>query len=404
MTKVWNFNSWNGWFDAKKGYIVGDIIYHMEMKTFLACLAAGLAEVGAVAQGDVSFHRLAMSEDMTVYDLAELRMTADTVLAYQFPSGGWPKNHQWQRRDIDGREQAERAKLREAMRSTGIGSTIDNDATSQEIVFLAKMYALTRDSRYLKSFVDGINFIINCQYANGGWPQFWPSRGSGYDHVAPYADHITFNDDAMVNVMKLLRDVAEAKSPFDMPELDGDLRSRSRKSFDRGVQCVLDCQIRKDGKLTVWCQQHDEVTLAPAPARAYELPSFTAHGETVDILMLLMDLPNPSDEVKASIKAGVEWLEAHALRGVDFEYFTNEDGKRDRRIVQTGDSSIVNWARYYDLETERPFYCDRDGIKRYDFSEVGYERRNGYSWIGDSPLRVIKRYQKWLKKFGGANR
>lgn len=404
MTKVWNFNSWNGWFDAKKGYIVGDIIYHMEMKTFLACLAAGLAEVGAVAQGDVSFHRLAMSEDMTVYDLAELRMTADTVLAYQFPSGGWPKNHQWQRRDIDGREQAERAKLREAMRSTGIGSTIDNDATSQEIVFLAKMYALTRDSRYLKSFVDGINFIINCQYANGGWPQFWPSRGSGYDHVAPYADHITFNDDAMVNVMKLLRDVAEAKSPFDMPELDGDLRSRSRKSFDKGVQCVLDCQIRKDGKLTVWCQQHDEVTLAPAPARAYELPSFTAHGETVDILMLLMALPNPSDEVKVSIKAGVEWLEAHALRGVDFEYFTNEDGKRDRRIVQTGDSSIVNWARYYDLETERPFYCDRDGIKRYDFSEVGYERRNGYSWIGDSPLRVIKRYQKWLKKFGGANR
>lgn len=376
----------------------------MEMKTFLACLAAGLAEVGAVAQGDVSFHRLAMSEDMTVYDLAELRMTADTVLAYQFPSGGWPKNHQWQRRDIDGREQAERAKLREAMRSTGIGSTIDNDATSQEIVFLAKMYALTRDSRYLKSFVDGINFIINCQYANGGWPQFWPSRGSGYDHVAPYADHITFNDDAMVNVMKLLRDVAEAKSPFDMPELDGDLRSRSRKSFDKGVQCVLDCQIRKDGKLTVWCQQHDEVTLAPAPARAYELPSFTAHGETVDILMLLMALPNPSDEVKVSIKAGVEWLEAHALRGVDFEYFTNEDGKRDRRIVQTGDSSIVNWARYYDLETERPFYCDRDGIKRYDFSEVGYERRNGYSWIGDSPLRVIKRYQKWLKKFGGANR
>lgn len=404
MTKVWNFNSWNGWFDAKKGYIVGDIIYHMEMKTFLACLAAGLAEVGAVAQGDVSFHRLAMSEDMTVYDLAELRMTADTVLAYQFPSGGWPKNHQWQRRDIDGREQAERAKLREAMRSTGIGSTIDNDATSQEIVFLAKMYALTRDSRYLKSFVDGINFIINCQYANGGWPQFWPSRGSGYDHVAPYADHITFNDDAMVNVMKLLRDVAEAKSPFDMPELDGDLRSSSRESFDRGVQCVLDCQIRKDGKLTVWCQQHDEVTLAPAPARAYELPSFTAHGETVDILMLLMALPNPSDEVKASIKAGVEWLEAHALRGVDFEYFTNEDGKRDRRIVQTGDSSIVNWARYYDLETERPFYCDRDGIKRYDFSEVGYERRNGYSWIGDSPLRAIMRYQKWLKKFGGVNR
>ncbi len=374
------------------------------MKTYLMCLAACAAGCGASAQSGVSFHSLAMSKDLSVYDLAELRVTADTVLAYQFPSGGWPKNHQWQRLDMDDRERADRAKLREAMRTTGIGSTIDNDATSQEIVFLAKMYALTRDARYLKSVVNGVNFIVRCQYANGGWPQFWPSRGSGYDHVAPYADHITFNDDAMVNVMLLLRDVAEAKPPFDIPALDGDLRKRSRGSFDKGVQCILDCQIRKDGKLTVWCQQHDEVTLAPAPARAYELPSFTGHGETVGILMLLMDLPNPSDEVKAAVKAAVEWLEAHALRGVEFEYFTNEDGKRDRRIVQTGDSSIVNWARYYDLETERPYYCDRDGIKRYDFSEVGYERRNGYSWLGDSPLRAIKRYEEWVKKFGGADR
>ncbi len=375
----------------------------MQMKTYLACLAACLAEIGVMAQNCVSFHHLAMSENLAVYDSAQLRMTADTVLAYQFPSGGWPKNHQWQNFDIDDRELAERAKLREAMCGNGVGSTIDNDATSQEIVFLAKMYGLTRDARYLKSVVRGVNFIIKCQYANGGWPQFWPSRGSGYDHVAPYADHITFNDEAMVNVMQLLRDVAEAKSPFDIPELDGDLRSRSRKSFDKGVQCILDCQIRKDGKLTVWCQQHDEVTLAPAPARAYELPSFSAHGETVGILMLLMDLPNPSEAVKASVTAGVEWLEAHALRGVEFEYFTNADGKRDRRIVQTGDSTIVNWARYYDLESERPFYCDRDGVKRYDFSEVGYERRNGYSWLGDSPLRAIRQYKKWLEKFGGAD-
>ena len=26
------------------------------------------------------------------------------------------------------------------------------------------------------------------------------------------------------------------------------------------------------------------------------------------------------------------------------------------------------WARFYELETNRPFFCDRDGIKKYDIS------------------------------------
>ena len=56
------------------------------------------------------------------------------------------------------------------------------------------------------------------------------------------------------------------------------------------------------------------------------------------------------------------------------------------------------WARFYDLETNRPFFCDRDGIKKYDISEIGHERRNGYSWYNKDGSKVLKRYEKWKKE------
>ena len=56
------------------------------------------------------------------------------------------------------------------------------------------------------------------------------------------------------------------------------------------------------------------------------------------------------------------------------------------------------WARFYELDTNRPFFCDRDGIKKYDISEIGHERRNGYSWYNNGGLKVLKKYEEWKKK------
>jgi PelA/Pel-15E family pectate lyase len=45
-------------------------------------------------------------------------------------------------------------------------------------------------------------------------------------------------------------------------------------------------------------------------------------------------------------------------------------------------------------------FCDRDGVPHKHLSEIGYERRIGYSWVGDSPKRVIERYKKWCGQHG----
>ena len=58
------------------------------------------------------------------------------------------------------------------------------------------------------------------------------------------------------------------------------------------------------------------------------------------------------------------------------------------------------WARYYDIETNRPFYCDRDGVKKYALAEVGLERRKGYAWLRPWGAKVLAEYGKWRAKHG----
>ena len=81
-----------------------------------------------------------------------------------------------------------------------------------------------------------------------------------------------------------------------------------------------------------------------------------------------------------------------------WDYFTNSEGKRDRRIVNDPKAGDL-WARFYDLETELPFVCDRDGIKKKTLEEIGYERRNGYNWFTNAPHEVIDLYPSWKAKW-----
>jgi len=246
------------------------------------------------------------------------------------------------------------------------------------------------------AFCKGLGYLLEMQYDNGGWPQFYPLKPLNNEGHPFYSNHITFNDDAMHNVLIMLREIYEQRQPYDALQLDAKLLAAAKEAFDKGIECILNCQIRKDGKLTVWCQQHDEVTLAPAPARAYELASFTGSHETASLLELLMSLDEPSDRVVEAVTAAVEWLKAHALQDVTVQVFTNADGLPDRRLVHR--FGHQTWARYYDLQTEEPYVCDRDGIPQPSLEYIGYERRNGYGWYGDTPAHIIRHFPKWLEK------
>ena len=312
----------------------------------------------------------------------------DSILRYQLPNGGWMKNQDWLR----GVDQTE---YRQAL-ETGVGATIDNQATWGEIRHLASYFAaidkMSPKAQAVASAVNrGLEYLLQMQYANGGFPQFYPQKKDEH-----YSRQITFNDGAMVQVLRLLRDVADQRTPFSLMPIPVELRKRCGEAYERGIGCVLSCQVRLKGKLTVWCQQHDCETLQPVGARAYELPSLCGAGETADILRLLMEVRQPSEEIKTAVRSGVEWLRSHALHGKRVETFVNADGKKDLRLIDDPSAPLL-WARFYDLKKQQPFFSDRTGKMFRNFSDIQYEGRNGFAWFGYQPQKLLEEYEVWKK-------
>jgi PelA/Pel-15E family pectate lyase len=198
-----------------------------------------------------------------------------------------------------------------------------------------------------------------------------------------------------VNTMRFLKEIYSDDIAFSAMDLQKDVKQKAQKAFDKGVDCILKTQIVVNGKPTVWCAQHDEVTLAPANARSYELASFSG-AESVGIVLLLMELNRPSKEIIASVEGAVKWFETHKIEGIRLNSFVNKDGLKDLEVVKD-ESAPTLWARFYDLETEKPYFCDRDGIKKESFAEMGHNRRNGYDWYIDAPEKLIQKYPGWKK-------
>jgi PelA/Pel-15E family pectate lyase len=307
---------------------------------------------------------------------------ADQVLLYQRRTGGWSKNIDMARALTED----ERLALDQTKAETD--STIDNGATTTQLRFLALVYSVTRTGRFRTAFEAGFDFLLAAQYPNGGWPQFFPLRDD-------YSRHITFNDDAMVRVMEMLRDAAGGKAPFTF--VDAPRRARASKAVERGIALVLKAQVRVKGRLTAWCAQHDEVTLAPAKARTYEHPSLSG-SESVGILRFLMSISNPSAEVVAAVEAGVAWLRDVPLTGlrVDTRPDASLPGGFDRVVVKDPAAPPI-WARFYEIGTNRPIFSGRDSIVRNDMAAIEHERRVNYAWYGYWPETVLKQYPDWKR-------
>jgi len=353
-------------------------------RRFLLLLIAGLITVTAINAQSLRIIRNALHhDDESWYGSAESLVTARNVLLLQKNNGGWPKNIHFYNKQLSDSDISEQLVQKKDTKD----ATIDNGATYSEMLFLANMYQATRDDIYREAFVKGLSFLFSMQYENGGFRQF--------DRKDGYYTHITFNDNAMSNVLQLMRAVGSNHSLFNGMVSDS-LRCLADDSFKRGIACILKTQYLQNGKRTIWCAQHDENTFLPAKARAYELPSLSG-AESVNLVVLLMELPNPDQCVKDAIVGAMDWFGANRITDKRLEWYVNAEGQRDVRMINSREGNDL-WGRFCDLETNRPFVCDRDGIIKYDLSEIGYERRVGYGWFTDDPGRLFPRYERWKQK------
>jgi PelA/Pel-15E family pectate lyase len=363
-----------------------------------AALAAertpGLA-VPPVPREGFGMRMMPLGREAAYYGSDEARQTADVIVSFQTPAGGWGKNQDY-REGVRQRGQAYVANNishyladvdfdRPRDMEWNYVGTLDNDATSTQLKFLARVQAATPGAAgdaYRRSFEKGIEYLLAAQFPNGGWPQVWPLEGG-------YHDAITYNDDAVTEAAEVLS--SAAKGVGDYSFCPAELRVRAGQAAERALGIILKTQIVIGGKKTIWAQQHDALTLAPAAGRNFE-PAALSSGESAKLLEYLMAIEKPSAEVKASIEAGVAWLKGAAVYGYEWSGGRNAPGGRVL-VAKAGAGPI--WARYYSLTTGKPVFGDRDRTIHDDVNELTLERRNGYAWFGTGPAEALAEYERW---------
>jgi PelA/Pel-15E family pectate lyase len=307
---------------------------------------------------------------------AEARRTADAIVSFQTPSGGWSKRLDFTRPRQPGES------FSAEQRWTWVG-TLDNGATAEQMRFLAGILRAHDEPAYRAAFLRGMEYLLAAQQPTGCWPQAYPLMGG-------YHDAATFNDDAGVNALRVLRGAARGEHAW-VPE---EVRARAAASVERGVGCILATQIEVGGRKTAWGAQHDPITFAPVQARAYEHASLSGR-ESAAILNFLMEIEAPPPAVREAVNAAAAWFRETAVTG--------------QRYVPRGDltpdpAAEPIWARFYEIGTNRPIFSDRDGVVRYALSEIGDERRTGYLWYTDEPATSLRRYERWVRRNGGTAR
>lgn len=322
------------------------------------------------------------------YQTDEAARIADQVVFFQKANGGWEKNVDmaWML------TQAEKTEL-VAKHSDVTETTIDNRTTYPQVAYLGKIISASllksqppnNFPKYKEAFNRGLDYLLASQYENGGFPQFYPLKKG-------YYTHITFNDDAMIGVLKLLREIA--KKDEDYRFVDEGRREKAEKAVEKGKALVLKLQVEIAGKKTVWAAQYDEFSLKPAKARAFEPVSLTS-GESVGIVRYLMLDGKPTPEVVEAIESAVSWYRKNQIKGIRWERIKGEN------VVVKDKNAPPIWARFYQMETMKPIFIGRDSIIRYDVSEIEAERRNGYAWYVEGPLSLLNSdYPKWKAKVG----
>ena len=353
------------------------------------CLTAG-----AVSWNDMCIGK---GVDASWYATAEAQAIADKVLSIQKNSGGWMKNLEINTM-TDAEINTEKGKKSEH-------SCLDNVATTREMRFLAKVYQGTKVEKYKTSFNTALRMVLNAQMKVGGWGQYWPRSGGG-----SYQDYITFNDDLFTNVMKILRDIYENKGDF-ADIADEATREKCKSAFDRGLQCIIKCQVDDNGTPAAWCAQHDTIDYLPTEGRPHELPSISGY-ESAALLSFLMSVENPSEELQNTITTAIEWLDNHKyMDNAKVEDFTNTNNEADRRVVSATGSAL--WARFIQIggESGRKIYNklftklqNRNKKRSYTQNGTSYDATKAYQPIYSIYADTIQHlYYRFLYNYEDAD-
>jgi len=256
-------------------------------------------------------------------------------------------------------------------------STLDDHKTQSALHFLLELAHLpeSEDDTELHAAVQfGFDGLLAAQFPNGAWPQqftgpapsdlpadepaSFPEKWPRKHPDEPYHHHYTLNDHNLLRVMKLLLRASE---------LTGEPRYLT--SARRLGDFLLLAQLPEPQR--GWAQQYDR-DMHPAWARKFEPPAVSS-VESVGAIEALVELwiATGEGEYVENVPAALDWLEASRL----------DDGR---------------WARFYELETNRPLYCEAD---TYHLTHDDADLPTHYAFQIDASLgRKLERLREALER------
>jgi Pectic acid lyase len=306
--------------------------------------------------------------------------TAQCLIRGQLKSGGWDNRIEFGKQ--------ERSKY--AYRVDGTPSpkarnvtTLDDDKTQSAIRFLASLDQELgfKDKAIHEASIYALESLVSSQYPNGAWPQRYtgptakdeyPIVASNYPKTWPseypnvdYTQFYTLNDDTLVDTLTLMLDVGEIYQ-----------EDRYRKSALQAGEFLLLAQM--PDPQPAWAQQYNH-QMQPVWARKFEPPAISGSEsqKVIDVLLLLYQHTGDARFMQSAQRA-LDYLETCVL----------PSGKI---------------ARFQELKTNRPLYCDRQYKLTYDDSDLpthyGFIVDNKLEKVGSKLQKLAEMSKQELKEY-----
>lgn len=309
--------------------------------------------------------------------LSAARDAASALQWCQLASGGWTSDFDFDpakvkryhfRRDLLNGD-TERGKRKAT-------STLDDNKTQSALLFLLELSQMPEcaDDEELQACVAfAFDGLFAAQFPNGAWPQQFSGPAApeapvlraafpdDWPRVWPnekYSGYYTLNDNNLQKAMELLLRASE---------LTGEPVYLERAKRLGDFLILAQHAEPQPG----WSQQYN-FEMEPVWARKFEPPSLCS-GESIGAIATLMELwiATGEEKYREPIPAALDWLERSAL----------DDGR---------------FARFYELKTNRPLYCDADTYKiTYDDSNL--PTHYGFQ-LSSSLGRKIERFREDLER------
>lgn len=301
---------------------------------------------GTPEMGQIFLDAYHATGDEAYYAAAE--QAASALIAGQHPAGGW--NY-----IIDFAGEASLRRWYETIGANGWrleefqhyygNATFDDHVTVECARFLLRLHLEKGDPKSRAAVDKAVNFVLDSQYPNGGWPQRWPRMGEFSKQGRPdYTGFITLNDE-----------VAEENIDFLLLVLQQLKDERVRDPIQRGMALII--ALQQPQPTPGWAMQYT-LDLKPATGRTYEPASITPHGTAAAIMQLLTYYQLTGErKYLARIPEALDWLASVELPREKWSadgrnFYRNYDPRTGRLLVEhRRGSNAQNGAFWSDFDT-----------------------------------------------------